>query len=57
MVARIIEIIVYRLPIYIFNSYIDNTIREYITRKVINPRSKVIQTVYYILHYLVQCLK
>ena len=48
---RVVEITVYRLLIYVFNSHIDNTIRGHITGKVINPRSAVIQTVHCILYY------
>ena len=48
---RIIEIVIYKLFIYVFNSYINSIIKGYIIGEVINPRSVIIQTVHYILYY------
>ena len=39
---RIIKIIIYKLSIYIFNSHINNIIKGYIIREIINPRNVII---------------
>ena len=46
------EIAVYRLSVYVFNSYIDGIVEGYIIEEVIDLWSTVIQTVYCILYYL-----
>ena len=48
---RVVEITVYGLPIYVFDSHVDSAVRGHITGEVINPRSMIIQTVYRILYY------
>jgi len=40
--VRVIEVIVYGLLIYVFNSYVNSIVKGRITGEVINPRSAVI---------------
>jgi hypothetical protein len=45
------EVTVYGLPIYIFDSHVNGAVRGHITGEVINPRNAVIQTVHHTPHY------
>jgi hypothetical protein len=37
MVIRVIKVIIYELPIYVFNNHVNNAIKGHIAGEVINP--------------------